>query len=168
MAATTDAEVFNFEGNMEKSFYDFILANGIELATANDPQRLGDDFVGVQFSMGGIAEDEHMSEKPDGSLEYDHYNYTVSVTIHTDRIENTVPGAAFSRSHREIVAKTRNLLSISRAAQVSSLNDQITLYWINRLIASGTDYTAYDSSYDETILEFEGDFSILTTAWPVA
>ena len=168
MAATTDAEVFNFEGNMEQSFYDFLLANGIELATANDPQRLGDDFVGVQFSMGGIAEDEHMSEKPDGSLEYDHYNYTVSITVHTDRNENSLPGAAFSRYHREIVAKIRNLLSISRAAQVASLNDQITLYWINRLTSSGTDYTAYDSSYDETALEFEGDFSILTTAWPAA
>lgn len=168
MAATTDAEVFNFEGNMESSFYDFILANGIELATANDPKRLGDDFVGVQFSMGGIAEDEHMTKKPDGSLEYDHYNYTVSITVHTDRAENSVPSAAFSRSHREIVAKLRDLLSISRAAQVASLNDQITLYHLNRLIPSGTDYAALDSSHDETVLEFEGDFSILTDAWPSA
>jgi hypothetical protein len=66
------------------------------------------------------------------------------------------------------VAKVRNLLSISRAAQVASLNDQIDLYWINRLIPSETTYTAYDSSNDETVLTFTGDFSILTTAWPVA
>ena len=69
MPATSDEEVFNFEGNMEQSFYDFLLAEGIELATANDPQRLGDDYVGVQLMVNGIAEDEHMSEKPDGNLE---------------------------------------------------------------------------------------------------
>jgi len=167
MPATSDEEVFNFEGNLEQSFYDFLLAEGIELATANDPQRLGDDFIGVQVSIGSIADDEHMSEKPDGSLEYDHYEYEVSITIHTDRIENSVPGAAFSRYHRELVAKVRNLLSISRAAQGASLNDQVTLYWINRLVAAQTNYTAYDNSYDETVLTYEGDFSILPEAWPV-
>ena len=167
MPAATDEEVFNFEGNMEQSFYDFLLANGIELATANDPQRLGDDFIGVQVTLAGISDDEHMSAKPDGSLEYDHYDYNVEITIHTDRIENAVPGAAFSRYHRELVAKIRNLLSISRAAQVASLNDQITLYWINRLVPSDTNYTAYDNSFDETVLTFEGDFSILPEAWPV-
>lgn len=167
MPATSDTEVFNFEGNMEQSFYDFLLDEGIELATANDPQRLGDDFIGVQFIMGALADDEHMSAKPDDSLEYDHYNFTVDITIHTDRVENSVPGAAFSRYHRELVAKVRNLLSISRAAQVASLNDKITLYWINRLIAGDTNYTAYDSSYDETVLTYEGDFSILPEAWPV-
>ena len=168
MPAATDEEVFNFEGNMEQSFYDFLLANGIELATANDPQRLGDDFIGVQFTLGGIAGDEHMSEKPDGSVEYDHYLFNVDITVHTDRVENAVPGAAFSRYHRELVAKVRNLLSISRAAQVASLNDQIDLYWINRLIPSDTSYVALDNSNDETTLSFTGDFSILTTAWPVA
>ena len=58
MPATSNEEVFNFEGNLEQSFYDFLLANGIELATANDPQRLGDDYVGVQITIGGIADDE--------------------------------------------------------------------------------------------------------------
>ena len=167
MPATSNEEVFNFEGNMEHSFYDFLLAEGIELATANDPQRLGDDYVGVQFMVNGIAEDEHMSEKPDGNLEYDHYLFGVEITIHTDRIENAVPGAAFSRYHRELVAKVRNLLSISRAAEGASLNDQITLYWINRLIASDTSYNAYESSKDETILSYNGSFSILPEAWPV-
>ena len=167
MPATSDTEVFNFEGNMEQSFYDFLFDEGIELTTANDPQRLGDDFIGVQFIVGALADDEHMSAKPDESLEYDHYNFTVDITIHTDRVENSVPGAAFLRYHRELVAKVRNLLSISRAAQVASLNDKITLYWINRLIAGDTNYTAYDSSYDETVLTYEGDFSILPEAWPV-
>jgi len=166
MPATTDEEVFNFEGNLEQSFYDFLLDNGIELATANDPQRLGDDYVGVQIEIAGLAEDEHMSEKPSGDLEYDHYNYTASITIHTDRNENATPGASFSRYHRELVAKVRHLFSTSRAAQVASLNDSIDYYWINRLVATETTYTAYDSSYDETVLSYEGDFSILTSAWP--
>ncbi len=168
MAATTDEEVFNFEGNLEESFYDYLLANGIELATANDPQRLGDDYIAVEVTIGGVASDEHMTEKPSGDLEYDHYNYSVNITIHTDRNENALPSAPFARYHRELVAKVRNLLSISRAAQVASLNDQITLYAINRLMPSGTDYAADDRSYDETILSFDGDFSILTTAWPVS
>jgi hypothetical protein len=168
MPATSDEEVFNFEGNLEQSFYDFLLANGIELATANDPQRLGDDYIGVMISVGSLAEDEHMSKKPGGELEYDHYNYSVEITIHTDRVENAVPSAPFSRYHRELVAKVRNLLSISRAAQVASLNDSIDYYWINRLVASDTTYTAFDNSNDETVLTYEGDFSILTTAWPVA
>lgn len=168
MATTTDAEVFNFEGNLEKSFYDYLLANGIELATANDPQKLGDDYIGVEVSIGGIFSDEHMSAKPDGNLEYDHYNYSVSITIHTDRVENATPSAPFARYHRELVAKTRDLLSISRAYAADSLNDQVTLYDLNRLMASGTEYSSDDMSYDETILSFDGDFSILTTAWPVS
>lgn len=167
MPAETDEEVFNFEGNMEQSFYDFLIDNGIELATANDPQRLGDDYIGVEVMVQGIAEDEHMAEKPNGHLEYDHYLYSVLITIHTDRIENSVPSAPFSRYHRELVAKTRNLLSISRAAEVASLNDKITLYWINQLMARSTSYNASDESYDETILSYEGDFSILPDAWPV-
>ena len=168
MPATSDIEVFNFEGNLEQSFYDFLLDNGIELATANDPKRLSDDYVGAQVSVSGLAEDEHMTEKPDGNLEYDHYNYTAEITIHTDRNENSVPGVAFSRYHRELVAKVRHLLSISRAAEVASLNDKIDYYWINRLVPSDTTYTASDNSYDETVLTFEGDFSILTSAWPSA
>ena len=167
MPATSDTEVFNFEGNMEKSCYDFLLAEGLELATANDPQRLGDDYVGVQFSVGGIADDEHMIAKPDGNLEFNHYLFTMDITIHTDRSENSVPGAAFSRYHRELVAKVRNLLSISRAAQGASLNDQLTLYWINRLIPSDTSYTPYDTSHDETVLSFTGDFTIQDDAFPV-
>lgn len=167
MPAGTDEEVFNFEGNMEQSFYDFLLDNGIELATANDPQRLGDDYIGIQVIIEGIAEDEHMAEKPNGHLEYDHYLYSVLITIHTDRIENSVPSAPFSRYHRELVAKVRNLLSISRAAEGASLNDKITLYWINQLISRSTDYNAYDDSYDETVLTYNGDFSILPGAWPV-
>jgi len=166
MPATSDEEVFDFEGNLEQGFYDFLLANGIELATANDPQRLGDDYIGVQIILGGLHDDEHMSAKPSGDLEYDHYLYEARVTIHTDRQENALPGSAFSRYHRELVAKVRNLLSISRAANVASLNDDIDYYWINRLIPSATEYTSYDTSKDETILNFEGDFSILTTAWP--
>ena len=166
MPATTDEEIFNFEGNLETSFYDFLLANGIELMTANNPERLSDDFVGVQVSIMGLHEDEHMSAKPSGDLEYDHYNYSVDITIHTDRNENATPAAQFSRYHRELVAKVRNLLSISRAAQVASLNDQITYYWINRLIPAETTYMAHDTSFDETVLTFEGDFSILDDAWP--
>ena len=166
MPATTDEEVFNFEGNLETSFYDFLLAEGLELATANNPERLSDDHIGVQVRIGGIHEDEHMTAKPSGDLEYDHYLYSVDITIHTDRNENATPAAQFSRYHRELVAKVRNLLSISRAAAVASLNDQITYYFINRLIPGETNYTAYDTSYDETILTFEGDFSIDADAWP--
>ena len=166
MPAASDDIVFDFEGNLERAFYDFLLENGIELATANDPQRLSDDFVGVQVFIGGINEDEHMSEKPGGQLEYDHYDYSVDITIHTDRNENAVPASGFSRYHRELVAKIRNLLSISRAAQVSSLNDSIDYYWINRLVAGNTNYIPTDNSFDETTLTFEGDFSILDSAWP--
>ena len=120
MAATTDEEVFNFEGNLEESFYDYLLANGIEMATANDPQRLADDYIAVEVTIGGVAGDEHMTEKPSGDLEYDHYNYSVNITVHTDRNENALPSAPFARYHRELVAKVRNLLSISRAAQAAS------------------------------------------------
>lgn len=166
MPATNDEEIHNFEGNLEKAFCDFLLDNGLELASANDPQRLGDDYMGVQVSIDGLHEDEHMSEKPNGELEYDHYLYSVTITIHTDRQENALPGSSFSRYHRELVAKVRNLLSISRAAQVASLNDELEYYWINRLAPSGTEYTSFDSSYDETSLLYEGDFAILPQAWP--
>lgn len=166
MPASTDEEIFDFEGNLEQSFYDFLLENGIEVATANDPQRLGDDYIGVQVLVGGIADDQHMIEKPNGHLEYGHYNYSVEITIHTDRIENANPALPYSRYHRELVAKTRNLLSISRAAEVASLNDKIEYYWINQLLAEQTTYQTFDENFDETVLNYSGDFSILPDAWP--
>lgn len=166
MPATSDEEVYDFEGNMERAFYEFLDAQGIDLATANDPQRLGDDYIGVQVMIMGVDDDEHMSEKPSGDLEYDHYLFNTEITIHTDRQENAVPSASFSRYHRELVAKVRHLLSISRAANTASLNDSLDLYWINRLVPSETNYIPYEGSYDETVLTFEGDFSVLTTAWP--
>lgn len=168
MSASTNEEVFDFEGNLEKSFYEFLKDNGIKLATANDPNRLSDDFVGVQVAISGLAEDEHMSETPGGNLEYDHYNYSVEITVHTDRNENATPRPPLSRYHRELVAKIRSLLSISRAAQGQSLNDKLELYWINRLVPTDTSYEATENNYAETTLTYSGDFSILTGAWPNA
>jgi hypothetical protein len=166
MPATTDAEVFNFEGNIEKAFSDYLTANGVSVATSNSPVTTGDDYVSVTADIGGIFADEHMTAKQDGTLEYDHYNFTVEVKVHTDRDENSTPSAGFLRSHKEQVAKLRQLLSISRAYKAGSLSTYLTYYSINRLIPSGTAYESDDMHYDATILSFAGDFSILTSAWP--
>lgn len=167
MPATTDAEVFDFESNFEKSFYDYLLANGIEIATGNNPVKTGSDFVSVVFTTESVHSDEHMSAKPDGKMEYDHYNYSLAVTVHTDRNENAEPGAAFTRYHRELVAKIRQLLSISRAYLPDNLNSFIEFYDLNRLMPAGTEQASDDMSFDETTLNYQGDFSILTSAWPV-
>lgn len=165
MPADNDIQVFDFEGNFEESFYNFLLDNGIELATFNNPQRLGDDYIAINFNVTGLHEDEHMSQKPDGELEYDHYNFEVEITVHTDRHNDNSPGLTFSKYHREIIAKVRNLLSISRAAKVGSLNEAIEYYWVNRLIPRSTICNTDDNSKDESLLIYEGDFSILTSSW---
>lgn len=167
MPATTDAEVFNFEGNIEKAFSDYLAANGVSIATSNNPVTTGDDYVSVTADIGGVFADEHMTARLNGTYEYDHYNFSVEVRVHTDRNENTAPSAGFLRNHKEQVAHLRHLLSISRAHREGSLNSYLSYYSINRLMPSGTAYESDDNHYDATILSFAGDFSILTSAWPV-
>jgi len=168
MTASTDAEVFNFEGNLEKSFSDYLTAEGLTIATSNSPETLPSDFVAVSVAISGVHEDEHMSQRPYyGNLEDDHYKGSVTLTVHSDRVTDEQPSVGFLRYHKEIVSKVRAALSIMRAYDDGGLNNYIEYYVINRLLPSGTDYESDDMQYDETTLSFDLDFTILTKAWPI-
>jgi hypothetical protein len=168
MTASTDAEVFNFEGNLEKSFADYLTDEGLTIATSNSPATLPSDFVAVSVTISGVHEDEHMSQRPYyGNLEYDHYKGSVAITVHSDRVQDTPPSIGFLRYHKELVSKARAALSIMRAYDDGGLNSYVEYYAINRLIPAGADYESDDMQYDETTLTFDLDFTILTKAWPI-
>lgn len=165
MAAKTEEEVFNFEGNLEKGFYDWFASKALELKTSNNPQTLPDDFISVEATIGGAT--GHVVVKPNGSNEYGQYDLDVAFTVRTQRGEDTPSQTLeIKRRHLELVALCRKWLAVSNAR--GSLDAFITLYEINTLTPSGTERdTSIDAQYDETVLNYSGQFDVLTTAFPV-
>ena len=168
MRAVSDADLFDFEGNLQAAFKSYLDELGFSIATSNDPERLGNDFVAVEISILGL-QDEHMVQRPyGGNVEYDHYSYSVQITIHTDRTEDETPSAEFAKVHQQTVAKIRAALSILRAYdKKGGLNKHVNFYTINRLMPAATEYEADGMGYDSTILNYNGDFAINQSAFPI-
>ena len=167
MRAVSDADLFDFEGNLQAAFVAYLTEQGFTIATSNDPERLPQDFIAVQVSILGL-QDEHMVQRPyGGNMEYDHYSYSVAITIHTDRTEDTTPSTEFARYHHQQVAKMRAALSILKAYDKGGLNGGIKFYSINRLMPAATEYEADGMGYDSTTLNYSGDFTIKQSAFPI-
>ena len=71
MAANTEEQVFNFEGNLESAWRQFFASKAIELKDASNPQTLPEDFVAVMVEVGAAT--GKAIHKPDGSSEYSQY-----------------------------------------------------------------------------------------------
>ena len=167
MRAVSDADLFDFEGNLQAAFVAYLTAQGFTIATSNDPDRLSQDFIAVQVSILGL-QDEHMVQRPyGGNMEYDHYSYSCAITIHTDRTEDATPSAEFARYHQQQVAKLRAALSILSAYDKGGLNKHVNFYTINRLMPAATEYEADGMGYDSTTLNYNGDFAIKQSALPI-
>ena len=168
MAASSETELYNFEGNINEAFRKWLDDNLLELQTSNDLAVLPDEYVGAVVEI-GAANPSHMQRKPSGEYEYDQYDLTLNFTILTKRTEEEGSGDdTVSRRHQEIVANVRRWISIGNAKD-SNLQTYLTLYTINRLVPDGAEYDHDESAdEDETIISFTGTFSILTDAWPVS
>lgn len=168
MPASSETELFNFEGNINEAFRHWLDDKLIDLQTSNDLAVLPEEYVGAMVEI-GAANPKHMQLKPDGEYEYDQYDLTLNFTILTKRTEEEGSGDdTIPRRHHELVASVRRWIAISNA-KPGALQSYLTLYTINRLVPDGTEYDHDDSTdEDETILSFTGTFSILTDAWPVS
>ena len=162
MAANTEEQVFNFEGNLESAWRQFFASMVIELKDASNPQTLPEDFVAVMVEVGAAT--GKAIHKPDGSSEYSQYEFKVEFTIRTERDNESSQNADIATRHQELVAMCRRWLSVGNAR--GSLDSYLTLYEINTLTPSASNRTASDDDYDETMLEYSGAFDILTNAFP--
>ncbi len=162
MAANTEEQVFNFEGNLESAWRQFFASKIIELKDASNPQTLPEDFVAVMVEVGTAT--GKAIHKPDGSAEYSQYEFKVEFTIRTERDNEPSQNADIATRHQELVAMCRRWLSVGNAR--GAFDSYLTLYEINTLTPSASNRTASDDDYDETMLEYSGAFDILTNSFP--
>jgi len=166
MAANSEEQVFNFEGNLESAWQQFFAAKALELKNASEPQTLPEDFISVMVEVGGAT--GKAIHKPSGASEYSQYDFSVDFVIRTERDSEISQNADISTRHQEIVAMCRRWLSVGNAK--GALDSFLTLYEINTLVPAGTrrEVSDSDSDYDETVLTFNGQFDILTNAFPAS
>ena len=75
MAANSEEQVFNFEGNLESGWQQFFAAKILELQSANEPQTLPEDFISVMVELGAAT--DKAIHKPSGASEYSQYDFSV-------------------------------------------------------------------------------------------
>lgn len=162
MAADSEDQIYDFEGGIEAAFDSWFSDQTLELKTSDERKVLPDDFISIEVDVGAAT--EHVNQDGD---EYDQYEFKVAFTVKTLRHGDTPSSDAnIKRLHKQMVAKVRRWLS-PKWAKSSALETYLTLYAIDRLVPRGTDYDEGDGS-DETTLNYDGQFSILQSAWIVS
>ena len=166
MAANSEEQVFNFEGNLESGWQQFFAAKILELQSANEPQTLPEDFISVMVELGAAT--DKAIHKPSGASEYSQYDFSVDFVIRTERDGEASQNADIKTRHQEIVAMCRRWLSVGNAK--GAMDSYLPFYEINTLTPAGTrrEVSDNDSDYDETSLTYTGQFDILTNAFPAS
>lgn len=163
MRAISEDQIFSFEGNLEKSFKDYLQSVGLEVGDSNNPEVLPSNFIGIEVEIGSAT--GKAIHKPDGQPEYSQYAFTVSVTVSTDRDEDSTIDE-IRKKHQQLVAGIRKHLAVSNAK--GKIDDFLDFYEINTLMPTGSSREVNDSTdMDQTTLVYEGQFSILSTVWPL-
>lgn len=163
MRAISEDQIFSFEGNLEQSFKDYFDSVGLEVSDSNNPEVLPTNFIGIEVEIGSAT--GKAIYKPDGHPEYSQYSFTVSVTVETERDEDSTI-EEIERKHQQLVAGIRKHLSVSNAK--GNIEDYLNFYEINTLMPTGSSREINDSTdMEQTTLVYEGQFSILSTAWPL-
>ena len=165
MPATTEIEVFNFEGNLEKGFSDWFASKTVTLYTANSIEVLPDSYIAPTVSINGAT--GKTIQKPSGDNEYSQYTFDVAFRIETERGEGTPSQTAeIATRHAEVVAICRRWLAVSNAR--GNIDSYFPLYQIDTLTPGSSERdVSDDDDSDVTILNYSGQFTILTTAFPV-
>lgn len=163
MPASSLAYLLNFEGNVEEAFRKWLADQMIEVSKSQDEATLPDDYVAASFELGATT--QHAMEIDPGVWEYDQYACTLTMTIRTRRHgEEGSQTASVSSRHQELVGIVRTWLNVSKA-KGSALETYLEFYEFQFLRPAGASYVA-EGDFDETTLTFDGQISILPTAWP--
>jgi len=168
MAATSEQQLYNFEGNMEASFRAWLQAKALQTTISEATETADDNLIYAQFQVGTST--EHVGYKADGTTqEYDQYACTVSIVIRTRRhSEDESSTASINTLHQERVGLVRKWLSVSQARGGGNLEGFLTLYELQFLVPQAAEYDVEAPDTDITTLNFAGQFSILPNAWPVS
>ena len=165
MPATSYTELFNFEGNVESAFREWLGDQMLEVREQLDVETLPDDYIGVTMNLGGVT--GHYNPSPGGATNptYDQYEFDLDFIVQTRRHnEEGSQTINVSSRHREIVALIRTWVSMLKA-NGSALETYWEHYEIEFLRPSGT-ANSIEDVFDITTISYEGQISILTDAFP--
>lgn len=165
MPAESYTELFNFEGNVESAFREWLGDQMLEVREQLDVETLPDDYIGVTMNLGGVT--GHYNPSPGGATNptYDQYDFDLEFVVQTRRHneEGSQTDNVKSR-HREIVALIRTWVSMLKA-KGSALETYLKYYQIEFLRPSGS-ANSIDDVFDITTISYDGQISILTDAFP--
>lgn len=165
MPAESYTELFNFEGNVESAFREWLGDQMLEVREQLSVESLPDDYIGVTMNLGGVT--GHYNPSPGGATNptYDQYDFDLDFVVQTRRHneEGSQTDNVKSR-HREIVALIRTWVSMLKA-KGSALETYLEYYQIEFLRPSGSANSVEDV-FDITTISYDGQISILTDAFP--
>jgi hypothetical protein len=165
MPATSYTELFNFEGNVESAFREWLGDQMLEVREQLDVETLPDDYIGVTMNLGGVT--GHYNPSPGGASNptYDQYEFDLDFVVQTRRHnEEGSQTSNVSSRHREIVALIRTWVSMLKA-KGSALETYLQYYQIEFLRPSGS-ANSIEDVFDITTISYDGQISILTNAFP--
>lgn len=165
MPATSYTELFNFEGNVESAFREWLGDQFLDVREQLDVETLPDDYIGVTMNLGGVT--GHYNPSPGGATNptYDQYEFDLDFVVQTRRHnEEGSQTINVSSRHREIVALIRTWVSMLKA-KGSALETYLEHYEIEFLRPSGT-ANGIEDVFDISTISYEGQISILTDAFP--
>ncbi len=168
MSATSEEQLFNFEGNIESAFAGWLSSKQIETIVSESTQTANDNLIYARVEVGATT--EHVGYKADGTTqEYDQYAFTVAIVIRTVRHDEEESGTtSINTLHQERVGLVRKWISTSRASGAANLEGFLELYELQYLIPQSAEYDVEEPDTDITTLPFSSQFSILPNAWPVS
>ena len=165
MQASSYTELFNFEGNVESAFKEWLADQLIEVRETLGLESLPDDYIGVTFNLGATT--GHYNLSPGGATNptYDQYEFNLDFVIQTRRHNEDGDTIKHIKSRQQgLVALLRTWLSLFKI-KGSALETYLKYYEIEFLRPSGTANDVEDV-FDVTTLSYEGQISILTNAFP--
>jgi len=165
MPAQSYTEIFNFEGNIESAFKQWLGDQMLEVQEQLSVETLPDDYIGVTAKLGGIT--GHYNPSPGGATHptYDQYNFDLDFIVQTRRHNEEGSQTENVKSrHREIVALIRTFVAMFKA-KGSALETYLQYYQIEFLNPSGTENNIEDV-FDVSTISYDGQISILTNAFP--
>ena len=165
MPAANYPSLFAFENNINNAFKRWFDDQFLTLQIQGNTDTLPDDWIGIETDIGAVT--GHYNATPGGGAipEYDQYNFGVKVTVRTRR--NDPEGSSESTIdtlHYEMVGNVRTWLSEFKI-RTDVIETYLEYYELDQLRPAGTSKTI-DGVFDETELSYEGQFSILESAWP--